>query len=137
MSFIRPIRAYPKYGLDCVQVDVPLTVVNGSRGDVGHTFIYDTGCEITTVGEDVATKLGLPAGGRPVGMTSTTGSGTGRLVNVRFRFPKTIDGGPGHEADSTWVVIPDRTDLAILGFQEVHRHFWVRSYEFDLYFMRW
>jgi len=32
-------------------------------------FVFDTGCEITTVSEDVATALGLPSGGRELRLT--------------------------------------------------------------------
>lgn len=67
MSFICPIKMGRRYGLEVVWVRVPLTVI-GTRGHVEHRFIFDTGCEITTVSEDVATKLGLSAGGRSVSM---------------------------------------------------------------------
>jgi hypothetical protein len=36
---------------------------------------------------------------------------------------------------STWVVTGGRHNLALLGFQEVHRHFPIRALEFDVYFI--
>lgn len=136
MSFICPIKRGWRYGLQVIWVKVPLMVA-GSRGEVSHDFIFDTGCEVTTVSEDVATALGLSVGGRVVNMTGLTGSGSGRLVDVRFRFPKTSSGGPGLEVESTWVVLAGTTNLALLGFQEVHRHFQTKMLEFDVYFIRW
>jgi hypothetical protein len=136
MSFICPIKLGRRYGLEVVWVRVPLTVI-GARGDVEHRFIFDTGCEITTVSEDVATRLGLPTGGRPVSMHGLSGAATGRLVNVRFRFPRTVSGTPGLEVDSTWVVTGGRTNLALLGFREVERRFCIRTLEFDTYFIPW
>jgi Aspartyl protease len=105
-------------------------------GEVERDFVFDTGCEITTVSEDLAAGLGLPPGGRELGVTGLTGGGRGRLVEVRFRFPG-LDRAPGLEVNSTWVVITGRTNLALLGFQEVHRHFQVKLFEFEVYFIRW
>jgi hypothetical protein len=137
MSFICPIQQLRRYGsLDAVLVEVPLTVV-GSSSPEPHDFIFDTGCEITMVSEDVATGLGLPGGGRSVHVRGLTGGGTGRLVDVRFRFPTTVSGTPGLEVTSTWVVLSGRRNLALLGFMEVHRHFQIRALEFDMYFILW
>jgi hypothetical protein len=136
MSFTRPIRLENRYGLEVVWVEVPLEF-NGSRGAVEQTFIFDTGCQLTTVSQDVALRLGLPPGGRAVNMRGLTGGGTGRLVDVRFRFPQTVSGTPGLEVSSTWVVLPGVTRRALLGFMEVHRHFQIRALEFDLYFIPW
>ena len=119
-----------------VWVVVPLTVP-GVGGDIGEDFLFDTGCQITTVSEDVATKLGPPSGGRPIGMRGSTGSGSERFVDVRFRFPNTVSGLPGLEVRSTWAVVSGRQNLALLGFMEVHRHFQIRALEFDLYFIPW
>jgi hypothetical protein len=41
------------------------------------------------------------------------------------------------EVDSTWVVVSGVTDLALLGFLEVHRHFCIRTQEFYVYFISW
>ncbi len=136
MSFIRPIKQDTSYGLDVVRVEVPLAVP-GPRGDRRHEFIFDTGCEITMVSEDIATKLGLPTGGRAVNVTGTTGKGYGRVVDVRFRFPSDPNGKLGLDVDSTWVVVAGVTDLALLGFMEVHRHFCIRSQEFEMFFISW
>ena len=115
---------------------MPLTVIN-SQGTVEQEFIFDTGCEVTTVSEDVAAVLGLPQGGRVVNLHGATGTGRSRLVDVRFRFPKTVSGGPGLEVTSTWTVTSGRTNLALLGFMEVHRHFHLWTLEFDAYFIPW
>lgn len=88
------------------------------------------------VSEDVASTLGLPAGGTPITVGGSTGRATGRAVPVRFRFP-TSPSGPGLVVDSTWIVTSGRTGVALLGFQEVHRHFWFRTYEFDMWFILW
>jgi len=136
MSFVCPIKQAPRYGLDVVWVKVPISVP-GVQGEIEHSFLFDTGCEITTVSEDVASKLGLPPGGRSVNMSGLTGSSRGRLVDVRFQFPRTVSGGPGMEVESTWVVSSGRTHLALLGFMEVHRHFQIKPFEFDVYFIPW
>jgi hypothetical protein len=135
MSFVCPITQRQRYGLDVVWVDVPLTVY-GSRGPVRTPFVFDTGCQVTSVSEDVAGRLGLPSGGRVVNMIGLTAGGTGRLVDVRFRFPRTVSGQSGLEVESTWVVVSGRRNLATLGFFEVHRHFRIWTFEFDMYFIR-
>ena len=63
--------------------------------------------------------------------------GTGRLVDVRFRFPRTVSGDPGLEVASSWIVTSGRRNIALLGFQEVHRHFRIWTLEFDMYFIPW
>jgi hypothetical protein len=138
MSFSCPIRLFRPYGsLEAVRVDVPLTVLGPSAPEP-YDFVFDTGCEITMVSEDVATELGLPVGGRTVTVHGLTTGGTRRLVDVRFRFPRTVSGSPGLEVSSTWVVISSgRTNLALLGFREVERHFCIRTLEFDMYFIPW
>jgi hypothetical protein len=136
MSFMCPIHQRTRSGLDVIWIEVPLTVI-GSAGEVEQYFLFDTACHVTTVSEDVAVVLGLPSGGRAVNMVGLTSGGRGRLVDVRFRFPTTSSGGPGLEVTSTWVVLGGRKDLALLGFQEVHRHFQTKLLEFDAYFIRW
>ncbi len=136
MSFIRPIEYDQRYGLDVVSVKVSL-VVSGRHGDIEQRFIFDTGCEVTMVSEDVAAALGLPAGGRSVNVSGSTAGGFGRLVDVRFRFPPTPIGNAGLQVDSTWVVVSGVTGLALLGFMEVHRHFRIHSQEFLMFFTTW
>jgi hypothetical protein len=136
MSFIRPIQQDKRYGLDVIRVLIPLTV-RGAHAEIDQEFTFDTGCEVTMVSEDVATKLGLPSGGRTLKVHGLTGSGTGRLVEVRFRFPPTPTGNLGLQVDSTWVVVSGVTDLALLGFMEVHRHFRIHSQEFEVFFTTW
>jgi hypothetical protein len=136
MSFICPILQHKRYGLDSIRVDVEITVISHSA-EFRYYFVYDTGCEITMVSEDVAVRLGLPRGGKIVKIKGSTGTVKGRLVDVRFRFPKTFNGDPGLECDSTWVVITGMKGIALLGFQEVHRHFSIRALEFDMYFILW
>ena len=138
MSFICPIEPDKRHGLDVVRVKVP-PIVPDPHGDREHEFIFDTGCQITMVSEDVATKLGLPlpSGGPLVNITGSTAKGYGRLVEVRFRFPPDANGKPGLEVDSTWVVVSGATDIALLGFMEVHRHYGIRSQEFNVFFISW
>jgi hypothetical protein len=136
MSFTRPIRLDHRYGLEVVWVEVPLTV-RGSRGALEQQFIFDTGCQITTVSEDVAVRLGLSPGGRAVNMHGLVGGGTGRLVEVQFQFPRTVSGTPGVQVTSTWVVLSGARHLALLGFREVERLFCIRTLEFDMYFIPW
>lgn len=138
MSFTCPIKLFRRHGtLEASRVDVPLTAF-GSSGPRTQYFVFDTGCEISMVSEDVATKLGLPADRQTVSVTGLAPGGTGRLVDVRFRFPTTVSGTPGLEVSSTWVVISTgRPKLALLGFREVERHFCIRTLEFDMYFIPW
>ena len=140
MSFVRPIQQKPRYGsLTVAFVKVPLDVVGLSGAITTQDFLFDTGCQITTVSEDIAAALGLPPddGTRRVRVTGSAGKSAGRLVGVTFCFPTTVSGMPGLEVSSTWVVVSGQTKLALLGFQEVHQHFSVRTYEFDVYFVPW
>jgi hypothetical protein len=59
------------------------------------------------------------------------------VVDVRFRFPNTFAGAPGLEVASSWVVMSGRRDLALLSLTEVHRHFQMRTFELDTYFIPW
>lgn len=68
-------------------------------------------------------------------MRGATGERVGRTLDVRFRFPATVSNTPGLVAVSTWVVVPGQSKLALLSFQDVHRHFTVRTFEFDAYFV--
>jgi hypothetical protein len=134
MSFICPILHIRRYGRACSQVDVPLTVVT-PNGEVERTFRFDTGCDITTVSEDVATALGLPAGGTPIGVRGSTASGAGRLVAVTFCFPPdAISGLPGPDVSSMWIAVAGRTNLALLSFQEVHDRYFIGTDDTDMYF---
>jgi hypothetical protein len=139
VSFIRPIDRDLQYRLEVIEVWVPLVVLAGTGPSRPHDFLFDTGCQVTMVSEDVALALGLPPddGTRRVRTVGLTGRGSGRLVDVRFRFPDTVSSTPGLEVSSTWVVVGGRTNLALLGFQEVHRHFRIWTFEFDMYFIRW
>lgn len=136
MSFSSPIRHFSRYGLDCTRIDVILTILT-ARGEINHPFIFDTGCEVTMVSEDVAVALGLPTGGSTVKVKGAAGDGTGRLVKVRFRFPASDRGVLGLECTSTWVVAAGGKKCALLGLQEVHKHFSVRTLESDAYFVQW
>lgn len=138
MWFIAPIkqRRHPGTGQDYVFVPVPLTVY-GNRGPALEDFQFDTGCAITSVSEDVAVVLGLPAGGRTVGIRGSTGQGSARFVPVRFRFPPDPYGGPGIEVDSTWAVVRGPTNLALLGYEEVHRHFTIMTHRDVIDFLPW
>ena len=145
--FDRPIVDYADKatGLPFVRVEVPLTVLSDSGGEAERPFIFDTGCAITTVGEDVALALGLPIGGKQLTITGSTGKATGRQVSVRFRFPAEasdddgeIDERPGLEVTSTWVVMPgSRPRLALLGFLDVHHYFCVLTRKSGMRFFRW
>lgn len=101
MSFSCEVQPLKLHGRDCSRVDVRLTVVR-SGGEIEHVFRFDTGCDTTMVSEDVATKLGLPAGGVSVPIRGSTGSGAGRLVAVTFRFPPDeFSGRPEPDVPST------------------------------------
>src|SRR5436305_1276764 len=119
MSFTCPIQRLQVYGLACSRVDVPLTIV-GVGSEKTREFRFDTGCDITTVSEDVATALGLPSGGTPISMRGSTGTASGRLVPVTFRFPPDmISGLPRPPVASMWLVTAGQTDLALLSFHEI------------------
>lgn len=48
-----PVIRDRKYGVDCLGVELPVEVVGGPRRSPRLPFVLDTGCEITTVSEDV------------------------------------------------------------------------------------
>ena len=111
--------------------------VTDATGDRFRIFQFDTGCGLTTVSEDVATALGLPAGGKPIRVSGTLGSGKGRLVPVTFQFPAdSLSGVPGDAIDSEWAILSGRSQLALLGFQEVHRHYSISTDDDTMYFAR-
>lgn len=129
-------------GLVYARAELTLTVASGGA----YPFLFDTGCAVTTIDESVALSLGLPAGGTPIAVSGATGAGTGRLVPVHFRFPDEVDmtdpAGPttraGLEVDSQWVVVPSGAKrVALLGFNEVHRHFAIQTDPNHLYLCRW
>lgn len=134
MSFACPILRGSARGVACSRVEVPLAVI-GSRGEVEHTFRFDTGCDVTTVSEDVAAALGLPPGGAPIPMRSSTGGASGRLVPVAFRFPPDgISGRPRPPVASTWVVLSGRTRLALLSLHEVDTWFYLGTNDAEMTF---
>lgn len=134
MFFSCPVQSFRRYGRVCARVDVPLTVI-GSAGEVDQPFRFDTGCEITMVSEDVAAALGLPAGGTPVAITGSTGTATGRLVPVTFRFPPdALSGLPAADVSSVWIVTAARTQLCLLGLQDVHDLYTFWTDDTDVYF---
>ena len=132
MSFAVEIQIVYRYGWECYRAEVELFRV-GPGGPTRPTpFIFDTGAEVTMVSEDVARDLRLPAGGRPVSVTGSVSSGTGRLVPVTFRFVAE----PGLTVTTNWVVLPGNRGIAILGLRDVLPHFAVRAEDFDMYFIR-
>jgi hypothetical protein len=134
MSFTRPIQQFVASGRVCSRVVIPLTVPSPA-GAVTRFFRFDTGCDVTTVSEDVATQLGLPAGGPPIRVTGSTATGVGRAVDVEFRFPPDeISGLPGPVVSSTWIVIAGRTLLALVSFHEVHAHFYIGTSDDEMTF---
>jgi hypothetical protein len=136
MSFICPIQPYSYSNRPCARVDVPLTII-GLVGEVTRQFRFDTGCDITTVSEDVALALGLPTGGTPIHVRGSTGFGVGRLVAVTFRFPPdAISGLPRAPVSSEWVVIASHTNLALLSFQDVHDQFFISTDDAFMYFTK-
>ena len=134
MSFSSEIAHFWRSGVECSRIDFPLTVT-GPQGEAGCSFRFDTGCDITMVSEDVATALGLPSGGRPITVAGSTGTAAGRLVPVIFRFPPDeISGLPEAEVFSMWIVTGARTQLALVGLQDVHAHFAVGTDDTYMYF---
>lgn len=135
MSCICPIRISRHRGQSIARVDVTLTILAPS-GDFRRPFLFDSGCGLTTVSEDVAAAIHLPAGGQLIAVSSAVGTGTGRLVPVSFRFPPdSISGVVGDPVDSMWVVISGRTKLALLGLHEVHLHYTISTDDDTMYFM--
>ena len=131
MSFSVEIQIVFLYGLECYRAEVELVRVGPGRPTKRTPFIFDTGAEVTMVSEDVARDLKLPAGGRPVSVTGSVSSGTGRLVPVAFRFA----GEPGLTVTTHWVILPGDRKIAILGLRDVLPHFEVRAEDFDMYFI--
>jgi hypothetical protein len=125
MSFSCPIQRGSYYGAGCARVEVPLTVI-GSIGEATYTFRFDTGCDVTTVSEDVAAARGLPTGGTTLGVRGSTGTASGRLVPVTFRFPPDmISGSQRPPVTSLWIVLGGRTRLALLSLREAEFHFYI------------
>ncbi len=136
MSFSCEVQLLKLHGRDVARVDIPLTV-GGLGGGVEHPFRLDTGCDTTMVSEDVAIKLGLPAGGASVWIRGSTGSAPGRLVPVTFRFPPDeISGLPEPSVNSTWIVTTGQTDLALLSLHEVHSQFSIGTDDAYMYFAK-
>src|SRR5262245_37837852 len=136
MSFLRPIQPFRRHGHECSRVDVPITVI-GDSGEVEQSFRFDTACDITTVSDDVAAALGLPAGGIVLGVAGVTGAGAGRLVPVTFRFPPdALSGAPDPAVSSTWFVVAGRSDIALLSLQELHAHYSLGTDDKYMYFTK-
>ena len=122
------IKRAPKLGLDCLRIEIELEVQSHSQA---APFIFDTGCEVSIVSEDVAAFFGLPGGGRPVSVRALIAGGAGRIVPVRFRFADV----PGVEIDTEWVVVAGRTNVRLLALRDVLPHFEVRTLNMNLYFV--
>lgn len=121
-----------KLGLDCLRVEILLDVQTGPGDSMEMPFIFDTGCEVSMVSEDVAARLRLPAGGRPAGVIGSTARGTGRIVPVRFHFAA----APDLAIDSEWVVMPGVTNTRLLALRDILPHFEFRTLNMSLYFAR-
>lgn len=129
-----PLIRSVRHGLDCYDIPVKADVLVG--GPMRIELLLDSGCRITTVSEDVAARLGLPAGGRPVTSRGIGGAAAGRLVPVRFRFVFSA-GVFGPATDTHWVVVPPgRRSLRLLALRDVLPHFEVRTLNADVYFVR-
>jgi Aspartyl protease len=134
MSFISPVQPFRRHGEECSRVDVTLTVIN-ANGEIEQPFRFDTGCDITTVSEDVAATLGLPAGGTVIRVSGVTGVGAGRLVAVTFRFPPdAISGLPAAAVTSTWFVVAGQTGIALLSLQDAHARYFIGTDDQYMYF---
>lgn len=134
MSFSCPVELSGAGGLTAARVRITLTV-GGSAGSVDHLFRFDTGADITVVGEDVATQLGLPSGGAPVRVTGATATVVGRLVSATFRFPPdATSGSPSQDVSSTWAVVAGRTNLALVSLCAVHAWYHFNTDDTDIYF---
>jgi hypothetical protein len=135
MSFSTRIQQALLHGVECARAYVRLVVL-GPGGEVGQRFRFDTGADFTTVSEDVAAALGLPAGGTPTPVGGATGTATGRLVDVTFRFPPdAVSGAVRVPVSSTWLVLGGRRNVALLGLQDVHRHFTLSTDDDFMYFV--
>lgn len=125
MSFECSIQFVPHAGRLVPRVYVPLAVVTPA-GDIAQFFRFDTGADLTTVSEDVAARLVLPAGGAAVHVTGSTGGASGRLVTVEFRFPPDmLSGLVRPPVTSVWAVVPGRTRLALLSFSDAEPWFYL------------
>lgn len=134
MSFSRKIESLWVSGLACSRVRFELTVV-GAAGEVERLFRFDTGCDITTVSEDVAALLGLPSGGTPVGMRGSTGTATARLVPVTFRFPPDeISGRNEREVSSTWMAVAAGTNVALVSLHDVRARYYIGTTDDEVSF---
>jgi hypothetical protein len=134
MSFSCEIWRGRASGVEVARIEFPLTVLS-PNGEVEVVFRLDTGADITTISEDVATACAIPAGGTPVPVAGVGGQANGRLVDIRVRFPPDeISGRDGLEADCRCVVIPNRTDTALLSLADVHRHFSIGTDDLTMYF---
>jgi hypothetical protein len=132
MSFSVEIQIVHRYGLECYRAEVGLIYLGGGYPTKFAPFLFDTGAEVTMVSDDVGRALHLAPGGRPVSVTGSVGGGTGRLVEVEFRFADE----PGLVIPSRWVVLPSDRKIAILGLRDVLPHFEARTIDFDLFFIR-
>ena len=112
-----------------------LLTVCSATGEVDQVFRLDTRSDVTTLTEDVAAACGLPGGGAPLSVSGVSGPVVGRVVDVRYRFPPdAVSGTNGIEVDSRWVVVPSRTDLALLSLADIHRHFSIGTDDANMYF---
>ncbi|HUR54697.1 MAG TPA: hypothetical protein VMZ71_11235 [Gemmataceae bacterium] len=137
MPFTCSIRVAHRQGLVLARVDVLLAVYS-SGGEVERHFRFDSGCDITTVSEDIAAVLELPAGGPTIQVGGVGGNTQGRMVDVRYRYPANeFTGVPGKEVDGKWVVVPQGGGIALLSFSEVHQHFTIGSDDSTMYFTEW
>lgn len=132
MSFSVEIQVIRPYGVECYRVEVGVICLVDGRATRSTPFLFDTGAAVTTVSEDIARDLGLPQGGRPVAVTGSVSSGTGRLIPIEFRFA----GERGLVINSQWVVVPGDRGIAILGLRDVLPYFEILTEDYDLYFRR-
>jgi hypothetical protein len=127
MSFLAPINVLRRSGHEFARIHIALTVLGGKEV-LPHPFLFDTGCAMTTVSEDIAELLGLPAGGSPITVGAAIGSGAGRVIEVQFRFPpdaiSELDDEP---VSSSWLVIGGRTNIALLCLLDVHKQFTIST----------
>lgn len=109
-------------------------MVIGPAGEVRREFRFDTGCDITTVSEDVAAALGLPSGGTAMSVSGSTATGVGRLIPATFRFPPDLVSGlAGPDISSMWVVVAGRTNVALASFHEIRERYFLGTDDTDVY----
>ena len=134
MSFCASIQTLRRGGREYTRVGFPLAVLDGQE-ERSHPFLFDTGCAMTTVSEDVAALLGLPAGGTSIGVGAAIGSARGRIVDVDFRFPPDAISEAEDDPDSArWIVVDGRRGVALLCFLDVHRRFTISADDDTMYF---